>query len=137
MPQATILPRWMMAIRSHISSATSSVCVLISTVPPRCANSRKMSFSSRALLGSRPTIGSSTTITSGRWISALEMISFCRMPWLYDSVSSSFQRRELEQLEQLVDPPLDDRALLPVQRRDEPQELGAGELVVDERAGRE
>jgi len=28
---------------------------------------------------------------SGRWIKALEMISFCRIPWLYASTSSSFQ----------------------------------------------
>ena len=69
-------------MRSHIVSATSSVWVLISTVPPRSTNCRKMSFSSRALFGSSPTIGSSTTMHSGRWTSALEMISFCRMPWL-------------------------------------------------------
>ncbi len=78
-------------MRSHIASATSSVCVLISTVPPLPTNWRKMSLSSRAALGSSPTIGSSTTITSGRWINALEMISFCRIPWLYASTSSSFQ----------------------------------------------
>ncbi len=71
-------------------------------------------------------------MTSGRCTSALEMISFCRMPWLYDSVSSSFQARQLEQLQQLVDPPLHRRALLPVQRRGEAEELGAGQLVVDE-----
>ena len=51
------------------------------------------------------------------------MISFCRMPWLYDSVSSSFQRRELEQLEQLVDPALHRRALLPVQRGGKAEKL--------------
>ncbi len=71
-----------MATRSHIASATSSVCVLISTVPPRVTNWRKMSFRRRAALGSRPTIGSSTTMYCGRWISALEMISFWRIPWL-------------------------------------------------------
>ena len=42
--------------------------------------------------------------------------------------------RQVEQLEQLVHAALDGRALLAVQRRDEAQELGAGELVVDERA---
>ena len=81
----------MMATRSHIASATSSVWVLISTVPPRATNCRKMSFRRRAALGSSPTIGSSTTMHSGRWINALEMISFWRMPWLYASTSSSFQ----------------------------------------------
>src|SRR5205085_7399 len=75
-PSATILPCWMMATRSHIASATSSVWVLMSTVPPRLTNCRKMSFSSRAAFGSSPTIGSSTTMYSGRWINALEMISF-------------------------------------------------------------
>src|SRR6266496_2327760 len=65
-PAATTLPCWMMAIWSHIASATSSVCVLISTVPPRPTNCRKMSFRSRAALGSSPTIGSSTTMHSGR-----------------------------------------------------------------------
>ena len=72
----------MMAIRSHIVSATSSVWVLISTVPPRSTNWRNRSLSKRALRGSSPTIGSSTTITSGRCTSAPEMINFCRMPWL-------------------------------------------------------
>src|SRR5205807_2430548 len=90
-PSATILPCWMIATRSHIASATSSVWVLMSTVPPRLANWRKMSFSSRAAFGSSPTIGSSTTMYSGRWINALEMISFWRIPWLYASTSSSFQ----------------------------------------------
>ena len=71
-----------MAIRSHITSAISIVCVLISTVPPRPTNCRSSSFSSLALLGSRPTIGSSTTMTSGRCTSAPAMISFCRIPWL-------------------------------------------------------
>src|SRR5206468_6466265 len=56
-PAATIRPCWMMAIRSHIACATSSVCVLISTVPPLPTNCRKMSFRSLAALGSRPTIG--------------------------------------------------------------------------------
>ena len=79
-PAATILPCWMMPMRSHIASATSSVCVLISTVPPFSTNWRKMSFKTRAAFGSSPTIGSSTTMHSGRWIKALEMISFCRMP---------------------------------------------------------
>src|SRR5690348_4578985 len=65
-PSATIFPCWMIAIRSHIVSATSSVWVLMSTVPPRVTNWRKMSLSSRAALGSSPTIGSSTTITAGR-----------------------------------------------------------------------
>src|SRR2546422_83561 len=50
-----------------------------------------MFLSRRAALGSRPTIGSSPTMHSGRWIRALEMISFWRMPWLYASTSSSFQ----------------------------------------------
>src|SRR5881628_148660 len=50
-----------------------------------------MFLSRRAALGSSPTIGSSTTMHSGRWIRALEMISFWRMPWLYASTSSSFQ----------------------------------------------
>src|SRR5438477_3684154 len=90
-PSATILPCWMMATRSHIASATSSVWVLMSTVPPRLTNWRKMSFSRRAALGSSPTMGSSTTMYSGRWINALEMISFWRIPWLYASTSSSFQ----------------------------------------------
>src|SRR6185312_6678884 len=71
-PAAMILPCWMIAIWSHIASAISSVCVLISTVPPFSTNWRKMSLSSRAALGSSPTIGSSTTMHSGRWISALE-----------------------------------------------------------------
>ena len=71
-----------MAMRSHMTSAISIVCVLMSTVPPRVTNSRKSSLSRRALLGSSPTIGSSTTMTSGRWTSAPAMISFCRMPWL-------------------------------------------------------
>src|SRR6266550_4604019 len=65
-PAATVLPCWMIAIWSHIASATSSVCVLMSTVPPRPTNCRKMSLRSRAALGSRPTIGSSTTMHSGR-----------------------------------------------------------------------
>src|SRR5436190_5645113 len=65
-PAATVLPCWMIAIWSHIASATSSVCVLMSTVPPRSTNCRKMSLRSRAALGSRPTIGSSTTMHSGR-----------------------------------------------------------------------
>src|SRR5439155_2628391 len=90
-PSATILPCWMMATRSHIASATSSVWVLISTVPPRLTNWRKMSFSRRAALWSSPTMGSSTTMYWGRWINALEMISFWRIPWLYASTSSSFQ----------------------------------------------
>ena len=68
-------------MRSHSASAISRVCVLISTVPPRLTKPRNRSLSSRAARGSRPTIGSSTTITSGRWISAEEMMSFCRMPW--------------------------------------------------------
>jgi hypothetical protein len=42
--------------------------------------------------------------------------------------------REVEEPEQFVHPPLDDRALLAVERRDEAQELRAGELVVDKRA---
>src|SRR5256885_11033515 len=67
-PAATILPCWMMAIWSHIASATSSVCVLIRTVPPFPTNCRKMSFSKRAAFGSRPTIGSSTTMHPGRCI---------------------------------------------------------------------
>src|SRR5216684_88839 len=75
-PEATIRPCWMIAILSHIASATSRVWVLIRTVPPLPTNWRKMSFSNRAALGSRPTIGSSTTMHSGRWMSALEMISF-------------------------------------------------------------
>src|SRR5213594_3550358 len=79
-PSATILPCWRIATRSHIASATSSVWVLMSTVPPRSTNWRKMSFSSRAALGSRPTMGSSTTMHCGRWMRALEMISFWRMP---------------------------------------------------------
>ncbi len=90
-PCATIRPCCMMAIRSHIASATSSVCVLMSRVPPRSTNRRNRSLRSRAPLGSSPTIGSSTTITAGRCTRALAMRSFCRMPWLYDSVSSSFQ----------------------------------------------
>src|SRR6266516_704177 len=65
-PAATVLPCCMIAIWSHIASATSSVCVLMSTVPPRPTNCRKMSLRSRAALGSRPTIGSSTTMHSGR-----------------------------------------------------------------------
>src|SRR5947208_2925834 len=65
-PAATVLPCWMIAIWSHIASATSRVCVLMSTVPPRSTNCRKMSLRSRAALGSRPTIGSSTTMHSGR-----------------------------------------------------------------------
>src|SRR5207244_12643173 len=58
-PSATILPCWMMATRSHIASATSSVWVLMSTVPPRLTNWWKMSLRSRAAFGSSPTIGSS------------------------------------------------------------------------------
>src|SRR4029077_6441897 len=50
-PSATILPCWMMATRPHIASATSSVWVLIRTVPPRPTNCRKMSFKSRAAFG--------------------------------------------------------------------------------------
>jgi len=64
--QIAIFPCWMIAIWSHIASATSSVCVLINTVPPRSTNCRKMSFSRRAAFGSSPTIGSSTTMHSGR-----------------------------------------------------------------------
>ena len=90
-PWAAILPRYTMAIRSHITSAISIVWVLMSTVPPRLTNSRNRSLSRRALLGSRPTIGSSTMMTSGRCTSAPAMMSFCRMPWLYVSVSSPFQ----------------------------------------------
>jgi len=65
-PRATIVPVWMMAMRSHIACATSSVCVLIRMVPPLSTKCRKMSLSSRAPFGSSPTIGSSTTINSGR-----------------------------------------------------------------------
>ena len=39
---------------------------------------------------------------------------------------------QLEQLEQLVDPALDDRSFLSIQRRREAEELRTGQLVVDE-----
>ena len=79
---ARITPPCMIAMRSHIASATSSVCVDIMIVLPRRVYSRNRSLRMRAALGSSPTIGSSTTITSGRCTNALEMMSFCRMPWL-------------------------------------------------------
>ena len=72
----------MIAMRSHNVSATSSVCVDIIMVWPRFTYSRNRSLRIRVAFGSRPIIGSSTTITSGRWMNALEMISFCRIPWL-------------------------------------------------------
>ena len=81
-PQARIVPFAMIATRSHSVSATSSVCVLIMIVWPRRVYSRNRSLRMRAAFGSSPTIGSSTTITSGRCTNALEMMSFCRMPWL-------------------------------------------------------
>jgi len=48
-----------------------------------------------------------------------------------------FPARQLEDFEELRDTPLDDVPLLPVQACDEPQELRAGELVVDERPVRD
>ena len=81
-PDARIFPFAMIATRSHSVSATSRVCVLIMIVCPRRVYSRNRSLRIFAALGSSPTIGSSTTITSGRWTNALEMISFCRIPWL-------------------------------------------------------
>src|ERR1019366_5661981 len=42
--------------------------------------------------------------------------------------------RQLEQLEQLIEAALHLRAILPEQGRRKPQELGAGQLVIDERA---
>ena len=61
------------------------------------------------------------------------MISFCRMPWLYDSVSSSFQSESSKSSSNSSIRRSMTGPLLPVQRRDEAQELRAGELVVDER----
>ena len=81
-PQARIFPPAMIPMRSHISSTVSRVWVLMSTVPPRSTKARKRSLRNFCPLGSSPTMGSSTTITSGLCSSALEMISFCRMPWL-------------------------------------------------------
>ena len=82
MPHARMVPCWMIATRSHSVSATSSVWVLIMIVLPRRTYSRNRSLRIFVALGSSPTIGSSTTITLGRWTNALEMMSFCRMPWL-------------------------------------------------------
>jgi hypothetical protein len=72
----------MIAIRSHMLCATSSVCVDIMIVLPRRVYSRNRSLSVFAAFGSSPTIGSSTTMTSGLCTNALEMMSFWRMPWL-------------------------------------------------------
>src|SRR5216110_776600 len=104
-----------------------------------------MSFSRRAALGSSPTIGSSTTMHSGRWISALVMISFCRIPWLYASISSSFHlsswKEELIEADShgtrqklIITSALIHRvSFLPIQACHETEKLRTGELVVDER----
>ena len=60
------------------------------------------------------------------------MISFCRMPWLYDSVSSSFQGPSSNSSSSSSIRRSTAGPVLAVQRGGEAEELAAGELVVDE-----
>src|SRR5262249_39946306 len=53
-PRATMRPPWMMLMRSHISCATSSVCVLIRIATPFRVISRKTSLMSDMPRGSSP-----------------------------------------------------------------------------------
>src|SRR5262249_43404517 len=80
-PRAMILPPRMMLMRSHISWATSRVCVLMRIATPLRLIARKTSLMSRAPRGSRPTMGSSTSTARGWWRKAAHITSRCFMPW--------------------------------------------------------
>ena len=91
-PRAMILPLRMMLMTSHISSATSKVCVLIRMATPRSLILRNTSLMSRAPRGSRPTIGSSTSTALGRCRNAALITRRCFMPCEKLSTSSLRQR---------------------------------------------
>ena len=78
-------------MRSHISSATSSVCVLIRIATPFWLITRKTSLIRRAPRGSSPTIGSSTSTACGRCRNAEHITSRCFMPCEKLSTSSCAQ----------------------------------------------
>ena len=120
-------------MRSHISCATSSVCVLIRIATPRSLMRRKTSLIRRAPRGSRPTIGSSTTTACGRCRKAAHMTSRCFMPCEKLSTSSFSQRRSSKSSSISCTRPVDAVAVEAVEAPVKPQELAGGELLVDER----
>ena len=88
----------------------------------------------RAAFGSSPTIGSSTTITSGAVHEGAgddQLLAHAVAVALHQFVAPLL---EVEQRQQLAGAVLHLGALLVVEAGHEPQELGAGELLVDERA---
>ena len=110
-------------MRSHISSATSSVCVLMRMATPLRLITRKTSLMSRAPRGSSPTIGSSTSTALGRCRKAEHMTSRCFMPWEKLSTSSSFQATSSKSASSSRRAGLDCLALHPVEAAVEAQEL--------------
>ena len=91
-PRAMIFPFRMMLMRSHISCATSSVCVLMRIATPCSLMRLKTLLMSFAPRGSSPTIGSSTSTACGRCRNAAHMTSRCFMPCEKLSTSSFSQR---------------------------------------------
>ena len=128
-----ILPLRMMLIRSHISSATSSVCVLIRMATPRSLIRRNTSLMSRAPRGSSPTIGSSTSTA----LRPVQERGAHHQPLLH-AVREALDQlvapaAQLEQIEHLADARLDGAVVHAVEAAVEAQELAGGELLVDER----
>ena len=122
-----------MLIRSHISCATSSVCVLIRMATPRSLILRKTSLISRAPRGSRPTIGSSTSDRAR----PVQERGAHHQPLLH-AVREALDQLvlpapELEQLEHLAHAIADRRLVEPVEAAVKAQELAGRQLLVDER----
>ena len=109
-PETDTLPACTIAIRSHIASAISRYGC--SSGPcPRRPRIRGADLEQPRALGSRPIMArrprSPRAVNQGARDDEL-----LRIPWLYDSVSSS-SRRQLEQLQQLVQTALDVRPPMP------------------------
>ena len=136
-PRAMMRPLRMMLMRSHISSATSSVCVLIRMATPFSLMRRNTALMRRAPRGSRPTIGSSTSTARGR----------CRNAAAHDQALLHAVREaldelvlpagELEDLEHLLHAIGHGSAVHPIEPAVKAQELARGELLVDERPVRD
>src|SRR5579872_4395699 len=82
-PEVTILPRSMMATRSHSRSTTSSTWLVRKIVAPRFTWSSRMSFIRRAPMASTPSNGSSIRNNSGWWMSDAAIATRLRIPFEY------------------------------------------------------
>ena len=116
-----------------MTSATSIVCVLMSTVPPRVHELPEEVLEEARALG----VEADHRLVDHDHLRAVhqrarddQLLAHAVAVGLGEL---ALPGRQLEQLEQLVDAALDRRALVAVERRGEAEELPAGELVVDER----